>query len=72
VRFDPLGFGRHVVAGEIAAPGTEVPFQVGTSIHPWGLYAVALVGLGAIVAATFTRLRRRGTSSAKQRTCCAT
>jgi hypothetical protein len=72
VRFDPLGFGRHVVAGEIAAPGTEVPFQVGTSIHPWRLYAVALVGLGAIVAATFTRLRRRGTSSAKQRTCCAT
>lgn len=68
VRFDPLGFGRHVVAGEIAAPGTEVPFQVGTSIHPWGLYAAALLGLGAIVAATFTRLRHRGTSSTNEHT----
>jgi len=67
VRFDPLGFGRHVVVGEIAAPGTEMPFEVGTSIHPWGLYAAALVALGAIAVATFNRLRHRGTSSTKAR-----
>ncbi|HET6952202.1 MAG TPA: hypothetical protein VFI47_17610 [Acidimicrobiales bacterium] len=59
VRFEPLGFGRHIVAGEVAAPGAVAPFEVHTSIHPWGVFGAVLLGFGAVAAVGLSRIRRR-------------
>jgi hypothetical protein len=64
VRFEPLGFGRHVVAGEVAAPGASAAFEVGADVQPWGLYAVVfLVVVLAIVLVVALLLRRRRPSA---------
>jgi hypothetical protein len=65
VRFEPLGFGRHVVAGEVAAPGASAAFQVGVDVQPWGLYAVVFLVVllvAALAGALLWRRRRRSGS----------
>jgi hypothetical protein len=63
VRFESLAIGHHVVSGEVAAPGTTAPFEVGLGIQRWGLYAAVVVvvtGVGAALA--WRRWRRRRVS----------
>jgi len=67
VEFEPLGFGHHVVAGEVAAPGASAAFEVGVDVQPWGLYAVMflVVVLAAVLAVLLLRRRRRRRRSAQ-------
>ena len=62
VRFESLAVGHHVVAGEVAAPGTTAPFEIGLGLQPWGLYAVVAVVVLAAAGLTVAILwrRRRG------------
>jgi hypothetical protein len=62
VDFDPLGFGRHTVTGEIEGVGSTASFAAGTTIHPWGLYGVGAAIL--ILAGAMFAVRRRSRSSA--------
>jgi hypothetical protein len=62
VDFDPLGFGRHTVAGEIEGVGSTASFATSTNIHPLGLYGVGAAIL--ILAGAMFAVRRRSRSSA--------
>jgi hypothetical protein len=59
VDFDPLGFGRHTVAGEIEGVGSTASFAASEDIHPWGLYGVG-AALLILAVTTFAVRRRRG------------
>ncbi|HEX6238312.1 MAG TPA: hypothetical protein VFZ68_14025, partial [Acidimicrobiales bacterium] len=59
VRFDPLGAGRHAVAGQVAGGGSAATFDASTSIHPWGLYGLAGAALVLSGVALGVRIRRR-------------
>lgn len=59
VDFDPLGFGRHTVAGEIEGVGSTASFAASEDIHPWGLYGVG-AALLVLAVTTFAVRRRRG------------
>jgi hypothetical protein len=69
VQFESLAIGHHVVAGEVATPGTTAPFEAGLGIQPWGFFAaVVVVVVAGLGAALFWRLWRRRRASASEPT----
>jgi hypothetical protein len=56
---DPLSEGEYVVGGSVSGGAQPVGFDVKTSTMPWGLFAVVLLLLQAVLIFLRNRLRTR-------------